>query len=281
MSQETVQTVERALTILRTFSRERPELSPSELARALDLPRTIVIRILNTLERAHFVERVPATSRYRIGPGAFEVGALYLANNPLAAVADEYLDELAAETGHTIYLGTLQSNETILLAVREGSRPVRFLWSIGDRLPVATTSLGKAILMHMTPGQRDALLGTGRLAGLTERSIKTRVELDRQLDEACRRGWSSSEDESYPGVSSVGAAILDAQGEPIAGLSLSFLNYPADPAAFERLGMVVRDAARKLTRHAATYSAYGQQATRYLQPRQDSDTGRANRGPGT
>lgn len=262
--------------MLRTFSREHLDIGPSELARTLGLPRTIVIRILNTLESAQFVERIPGTSRYRIGLGAFEVGALYLANKPLSAVADECLDELAAKTGHTIYLGVLHGDETVLLAVREGNRPVRFLWSVGDRLPVATTALGKAMLMHMTLEQRDEILGRGRLAGLTEQSIKLRAELDRQLDQARRRGWTSAEDESYPGVSAVGAAILDEKGYPIAGLSLSFLNYPPDPTAFEQLGQVVHDAARTLTQRVATHSVYGQQAMRYLQPRRESAASRTS-----
>lgn len=260
--------------VLRTFSRERLDIGPSELARMLGLPRTIVIRILNTLESAHFVERVPGTSRYRIGLGAFEIGALYLANNPLGAAAEECLDELAAKTGHTIYLGVLHADETVLLAVREGNRPVRFLWSVGDRLPVATTALGKAMLMQMTREQRDEILGRGHVAGLTEQSIRLRAELERQLDHARRQGWTRAEDESYPGVSAVGTAILDETGYPIGGLSLSFLNYPPDPAAFEQLGPVVCDAARTLSRRVATYGLYGQQALRYLQPRRESAAGR-------
>lgn len=270
MSQETVQTVERALAVLGTFNRERAELRPSELAHLLGLPRTIVIRILNTLERARFVERVPGDSRYRIGVGAFEVGALYLATNPLIAVAEEALDDLAAETDHTIYLGALRGGETILLAVREGRRPVRFLWSVGDRLPVATTALGKAMLMHTAPEQRDEILGRGSLSGLTDRSLKTRAELDAQLDQARQRGWTVAQDESYPGVSAVGAAILDAQGAPLAGLSLSFLNYPPDPDIYEQLGRVVCAAAQGVTRRVATYSMYGQRAMLQRPRRRDS-----------
>lgn len=269
MTQETVQTVERALAVLRTFSPQRAELRPSELAHLLGLPRTIVTRILNTLERARFVERIPGDSRYRIGVGAFEVGALFLAANPLIAVAEESLDDLAAETGHTIYLGALHDGETVLLAVREGSRPVRFLWSVGDRLPASTTALGKAILMHLAREQRDQILGTGPLSGLTEQSIKTRTQLDAQLDQARRRGWTVAQDESYPGVSAVGAAILDVKGVPMAGLSLSFLNYPPDPDIYEQLGRVVCDAAQRVTRRVATYSMYGQRTMLQHSTRRD------------
>ncbi len=127
MAEETVQTVERACTALRMFSRDRPELRVSELARSLGLSRTIVIRILNTLERVGFVERTAGDARYRIGLAAFEVGGLYLATNQLVAVAGEVLDDLVEKTGHIAYLGSLDGAEAVILSLREGRSPVRFL----------------------------------------------------------------------------------------------------------------------------------------------------------
>lgn len=260
MAEETVQTVERALTVLRAFSRDRPEIRSSELARTLGLSRTIVIRILNTLERAGFVERVPGDARYRIGLAAFEVGALYLASNRLVDVAGEILDELVERTGYTAYLGVLDGGDAVILSLREGRCPVRFLWSAGNRLPVTTTAFGKAMLMYMTAGEIDHILGRGHLPGLTGQSIKTRAELDAQLDGARERGWIVAEDESYPSVSAIGAAILDGQGSPIAGLSLSFLNYPPDPDVYARLGPLIHEAAQKVARRVEMYHAYGQRA---------------------
>ncbi|MBV9279118.1 MAG: IclR family transcriptional regulator [Chloroflexi bacterium] len=243
--------------MLLAFSRERTEVSPSELARTLGLPRTVVVRILNTLEQAGFLERVPGVSLYRIGLSAFEVGALYLANNPLVAVADELLADLVDKTGHTAYLGALYGNEAVILSLREGRSPVRFQWSAGDRLPATTTALGKAILMHLATSDVDRILGRGRLPGLTERSIKTRGELDRELHAARDRGWTVAIDESYPGVCAVGAPILDGSGSPLAGMSISFLNYPPNPDLFDQLGVLVCSTAETVSRRIAAYHAYG------------------------
>jgi len=257
MTQETLQTVERALQVLQIFSRERTEVSQSELARTLGLPRTVVLRILNTLKQAGFLERVPGDSLYRIGLSAFEVGALYLANNPLVTVADELLAGLVDKTGYTGYLGTLYGSEAVILSLREGRSPVRFQWSAGDRLPATTTALGKAVLMRMTISEVDGILGLGRLSGLTERSIKTRGELDLALQAARDRGWTVAQDESYPGVCAVGAPILDAHGSPLAGMSISFLNYPADPDLLDQLGVLVRSTADTVSQRIAAYHAYG------------------------
>lgn len=277
MAQETLQTVERALTVLRTFSRDSPEVRPSELARTLNLPRTIVTRLLNTLEQAGFVERETGDSRYRIGLAAFEVGAVYLANNPLITVAVETLEQLTESTGCTSYLGVLDGHDAVLVSVREGRRPIRFVFSAGDRFPASTTALGKAMLMGMTPEQINQHVGSDRLTELTEHSVKTRAELDAQLADGRGRGWIAAQDESHPGGAAVGAAIFDASETPIAGLSVSFVNYPPDPSVFEQLGAVVRDAAQQLTQRVATYRVYGQrtrlQIPSYRDPAAERTTG--------
>jgi DNA-binding IclR family transcriptional regulator len=263
MSNESSKTVERALRVLRAFDRSSPELSASELARRLQLSRTAIIRILNTLEGAGFLERMAGTLKYRIGLAACEVGALHLVGNPLVAVADEVLQDLAERTGFTAYLGAIYGGEVVILSLREGKLPLRFVWSAGERLPVTTTSVGKAMLMHMDRPRVDQIIGHGRLVGLTKASIATRAELDEQLARYRAKGWVPADEESFPGVSAIGAAILDGEGRPIAGLSLSFLAGANDAAAKERIGALVRDAAGAISRRVATYRAYGH---RHLNP---------------
>lgn len=121
-------------------------------------------RVLVMLERNGFVER-NAQGLYRIGLAACEVGALYLIENPLAKLADETLLQLARSTGGTAYLGRVYGDDIVILGVREGSDPIRFLRSPGDRLPVATTALGKAIPMEMSAAERDEIVGSGPLKG--------------------------------------------------------------------------------------------------------------------
>jgi DNA-binding IclR family transcriptional regulator len=78
MSDETLRTVARTLDLLQAFGRGTPALTIAELVERLGMPRTVVTRMLATLERAQFVERVPSNRRlFRVGPAAWQVGALY------------------------------------------------------------------------------------------------------------------------------------------------------------------------------------------------------------
>jgi DNA-binding IclR family transcriptional regulator len=251
------QTVERAVRILRAFDRASAEMSSSELARRVGLPRTIVVRIINALESGGFLERSSASSKYRIGLAAAEVGALHLSSNPLISAADPLLRKLAERTGYTAYLGILRAPDLVVLAVYEGSIPVRFVWRTGDRVPATTTASGKAMLMHMNPNRIDQVVGSGELVPLTHRSLRTRADLDRQLTEGRSRGWIAAVEESYPGVCAVGAAVLNSHEEPVAGLSLSFLSNPSNQILFEEVGKLVADAAVTTSERLSTYAAYG------------------------
>ena len=75
------------------------------------------------------------------------------------------------------------------------------------------------MLMEMSAAELDEILGPGPLNGLTERSLRTRSDLDQQIKRYQQRGWMPMHEESYPGVSGVGAAIKDSEGRPLAGMS--------------------------------------------------------------
>lgn len=258
MADESLKTVERTLALLGSFSRTRAELSVSDLVARLAVPRSVVVRMLATLEKAEFIERVPGNPRlFRIGLAAGEVGSLYFLSHPLLREAEDIISGLAERTGFTAYLGTIHGAEAIILASREGRLPVRFVWHAGQRLPVATTSFGKAMLMHMEPEQVDRTLGPGPLAGLTEGSVRSRAELDAQLAASAHKGWVPAFEESFPGVYAVGAALLDPMGAPVAGISLSFLRNLADLQQVETMGVAVLEAARTISRRLASSEGYG------------------------
>lgn len=271
MSHETLKTVERTLELLKLFGRQGAELTAAELVERIAMPRSVVVRILATLEQAGFVERAPGNQRrFRVGPAACEVGAQYLKANPLLNTAEDLLTELANATGHTAYLGTLYGAEVLILAHREGRSPVRFIWRAGERLPVATTALGKAVLMHLPRAELDAILGTGELSGLTETSLRTRAELDAQLAAYHGKGWITAAEESFPGVFAVGAAVRDPAGKPVAGISLSLLRNSAEPGQIEVAGEAVLAAAASISRRLGPRLAYSREGfgPRALTPRQ-------------
>lgn len=253
---DTSKTVTNALRLLECFTRETPALTASAFARRLDVPRTSILRLITTLESFQLLER-GADGGWRLGLRVFELGSLYLAGNPALVVVGRALDELVEATQCTAYLGNVQNDEVLILMCREGSLPVRFLWQAGSRLPCTTTALGKAILMHLPPAELAARFADRPLRTLTANSLRCYEDLERDLANARQRGWTLVREESHAGLTAVGAALLDAAGRPVAGISLSYLDHPPDCARLERLAAMVRDAADRLSVRLRAYGDYG------------------------
>jgi DNA-binding IclR family transcriptional regulator len=269
---ETSKTVTNALNVLSCFSRSDPVLTASELTRRLKLARTSVIRLLATLEGFGFIEKSPEAVGYRIGLRAFEVGTLFLAANPLSSVLNRALEDLVGKTQCTAYLAVLDKDDVIILNYREGSLPIRFIWQVGDRLPLNTTAMGKAMLACMSSEEIDRQLGRSKtLRGLTEKSIRTRSQLDADIGKTRERGWGLAREESHPGLTAVGSAILDKARRPIAAISVSFLDYPPNPKRLNQLAAVVMAVADDVSRKVAEYGNYGASLAR--QPLQSASRG--------
>ena len=254
---ETSKTAGNALSVLNCFSRAEPVHTASGLARRLKLTRTSVIRLLATLESFGYLEKCGDEVGYRIGLRAFEVGTLYLAANPLSSVLARALDELVEKTQCTAYLAVLDKDDVVMLNYRDGTLPIRFVWQVGDRLPLHTTAMGKAMLACMSGEEIDRHLGRGKtLRGLTDKSIRTRAQLDADVAKARQRGWGLAREESHHGLTAVGAAIVDNANHPISAISVSFLDYPPNPKRVGELAAIVVAVAAKVSNKVAEYGNY-------------------------
>lgn len=263
---ETSKTVTSALRLLCSFNRDTPTFTVAEIVRELQLPRTNVLRLLASLQSFGFIERDLETGRYRVGLRALELGSLFLDTNPISNLFSGALDELVARTQCTAYLAIMDKDDIVMLNCREGTFPVRFVWSIGARLPATTTAMGKAILMNMSSDEIDAHLGKRKkLRTLTKKSLTSREELERELNLARKRGWGSAQDESYIGLTSVGSVILDRHLVPVAAISISYLDHPPEHGRMERYGQIVQSVAKDVSQKIATRSGFETIHTRAIQ----------------
>src|SRR2546430_15632647 len=144
-----IRAVERAVAILRTFSSGAPELSVSELGRAVGLHKSTVHRLLGTLERTGFVVQAPGTKRYRLGLPLFELGSMVVNTLEVRRVARPHLEEIHRACGETVHLGILDEGEVVYIDKIESTRRVRMYSQVGRRAPAHCTGPGKVLLAQL------------------------------------------------------------------------------------------------------------------------------------
>jgi DNA-binding IclR family transcriptional regulator len=217
-----VQSVQRACQILRAFNCATAEWGVSDLHRHLHLPKSVVFRLLQTLEDQSFVEQDSVSHKYRLGRGSYEMAALYARSNDLIRVSEPFLKQLVAQTRFTAQLGVLDGRDTVSLLVVQSPMSVRVVIDIGDRKPAHASATGKVLLAGLSDETVRALLSDGKLIALTADTLTDIKTLLSHLDKVRDQGYALNRGESTEGIMAVAAPIHDHQGRTVAAVSLGW-----------------------------------------------------------
>ena len=164
-----VQPVMKALQVLEHVARQSHEVTLTEIVSELKLPKTTVFRYLQTLSAASFLHHDQRRDRYGVG---LRFRALAKADKNLQrlrVLAQPEMLGLMETFNETVNLGVLSDRHIVYVDMVEPQRTARIHARVGDRHPVHSTSLGKAIAAFL-PEPRQDLFAEDALKAMT---IKT------------------------------------------------------------------------------------------------------------
>lgn len=184
------------LRVLRVLNQTAKQQSfrLAEISRELDIPKSTLLPILQTLCDQQFLRQNPDGS-YSAGTALFYLGAAFTNRFPLLRYVEEELKQLVDELDETCYFGALDGGNVLYLSKQECNHALRVLIEAGCSLPAYATSLGKALLLDHTEQQLLALYPEG-LQALTEATITDPSTLAKQLRQAQNTGFTSENGES-------------------------------------------------------------------------------------
>ena len=161
MPAETSQTLDRGLRVLDALAVSPGGLTVTELSARLEVNRTVVYRLVSTLEQ-HALLRRDARGRLHLGLGVLHLAA---AVQPvLRDLAVPILRELAEAVGCTAHLTVSDGDEALALAVVEPSwTDFHVSYRVGSRHPLGVGAAGRAILLGRDPGSAAWVVTVGEL----------------------------------------------------------------------------------------------------------------------
>lgn len=161
MAAETSQTLDRGIRVLMVLAAAPQGLSVTALSEALGINRTVVYRLVSTLEQ-HALVRRDGQGRLHVG-----LGVLHLATavQPvLRDVAIPVLRQLAERVGCTAHLTVAEGDEALALAVIEPSwTDFHVSYRVGARHPLTRGAAGRAILLLRQEGGPAYVATSGEL----------------------------------------------------------------------------------------------------------------------
>ncbi len=213
----------RGLAILSSFSRARPLIGVSELARELGLTRSTAHRYVATLLRLGYLRQDAATRKYRLGPRVLDLGLAALESMELRELATPALRRLCAGTGYTTNLAILDGVDVVHIErIRSPTqRHVDLDVRVGSRLPAYCTSLGKVLLAFLPEPERTRTLERVSYRRLGPNTLTDRAALEAELERVRRADLAVNNEELAPGLRSIAAPVRNRTGEVVAAVNLA------------------------------------------------------------
>ncbi|MEU6646088.1 IclR family transcriptional regulator [Saccharomonospora sp. NPDC046836] len=205
----TVRAVERVCSILNLLQQSIDGVSLIEVGQATELPKSSAFRYLWTLEAHRYVERDAQTGLYRLGLGFVGMQSRHL--EVLRERARPWLEELRDEFEETTNLGILDGDQVIYVDIVESRHKVRLAASRGERDPLHSTALGKAIASQLPDARvRDLLARTG-MEQHSDNTITSAEAFHDELAKVRRLGYAVDNGENAPDGRCVAAPLLGTQ----------------------------------------------------------------------
>ena len=242
-----IQSVDRALTILEYFSKDRPEAGVSDIARGLHLNKSTAFGLLCTLERRGYVEQNPDNGRYRLGLRTLELGNAKLAGFDVAGVAHPVLSGLVDQLGETAHLAVYDRGEVVYIDKVEADNTLKISSFVGKRNPSYCTGVGKCLLAFQPAAEIERVIGNGLIA----RTGKTIVDPEAFRAELARvraEDRARDDEEFAEGLICSASPLRDSSGLVCAAISVSAPTIRSDPERVAFVDRAVSEAAKAISK---------------------------------
>lgn len=220
------------------------------LSEGLGMPRSTTHRVLSNLVSEGYLHHVPYQG-YTLGYKLIYLGTRAREQRPLTQLARPFLEKLADYCGDTIHLGQIEGPHVLYLDKLSGQRGLEMRSRIGQRMPLASTGVGRALMLGMTEERWREVYDEAVL--LRERTASERPPLPVWADyldtmrRYLQRGWVMELEENEVGIRCVGAPVRDVTGEVVAAVSVASASFHMSEERMLELGPVVAATAQSIS----------------------------------
>ena len=217
---ETVQSVDRALAIVELLLRSSSPLTVREVAVGTSINRTTVHRLLASLHRRGWIERVADSAAYRPGLRYLALVRASLSGRDFVDEVRPTMERLSLLSRETVHLGVLDNHDVLHIEKVDSPEIVGVSSRVGTRAVPHVTGLGKALLASGPDEELEAYIEHAGKRSLPPSAFDPEA-FRAEIALARRRGYSIDDGESSPGVRCLAVAVRGAGGNPLFAISLT------------------------------------------------------------
>ena len=243
-----VQSVERAISILEALS--HGEIGLVELSKKVDLNKSTVHRLLNTLMYKGYVSQNMDNSRYKLTLKVAELSTKVLGTFDIVAIAKPYLKELVNKTNEVVHLVHIEKDDIVYIDKVEPDNIIRMHSYIGKRIPIYSTAVGKAYMAFLEEHDFDKYWEeiSKKIVKLTENTINTKEGMVLNLKTVREVGYATDMEENEKDVICVAAPIFSFDKSIKYAISISTPKIRIDDERIKLFGRLVKETTANISK---------------------------------
>jgi IclR family transcriptional regulator, KDG regulon repressor len=219
--EDVMQTIDRAIKILKSYTEKDKELSLADLHKKLGLSKSSLQRILNTLVHHGLLDKDDKQKTYRLGIELYFLGELVEKNSTLLSCAKPHMETLRDRLGESVHLNIIHQGERKCIGYLSSRHELITLINVGQTSPLYAGASAKVLMAHLPDSELSDHLTGIKLDKITDTTIKSSDDLMKEIIKIRDNGYAISFGERVIGAFSVSAPIRNHLNEVIAGLSLT------------------------------------------------------------
>lgn len=207
-----LQSLDRGMLVLKLLA-EKGGLSVTELAKEMEVDKSTVSRVLETLRRHDMVQSDKTTRKYQLGFRLMYLGERMSNGIAIIDIARPVLMEVSRYLGQSVHLCAYNKASVYVIDQIVSSLPYTMSARIGMIEPLHSSSVGKCILAYRTERRREEILSDYEMTAYTERTITDKDMLRKELERIRKERYALDDEEMFLNVRCIAVPIFDYHGE--------------------------------------------------------------------
>lgn len=213
-----VNSLARGLEVICAFTKTRPKMTLSEIARTTGMTRATVRRFLLTLVREGYAEK--DDKLFYLKPKVLELGYSALSSMSMLDVIQPVMNDLAKTLQESVFAAVLAGEDVIYIARATSDRLINVSITVGSRAPAHAVSTGRVLLAAEPQDGLLRYLDRVKLEKLTPNTVTSKVKLRSTIEEVRIANYSIVDQELEVGLGSISVPIRTGDGKVIAALNV-------------------------------------------------------------
>ena len=217
---KTIQSLERAFSILELFQNGKPEMSLKEIADTIQLNKSTTFGLVNSLTTLGYLFQNEDNQKYSLGLKILSLTNAVKMNNILIRASRPYLEELCQKYREPVHSAQELNGNIVYIDKVDADTSMYINTQIGTKNYMHCTGVGKVLLAYKTDEELDAFLEQP-LKALTFNTITNPDKLREEMKKIRDNGYGGDDEEIEIGLSCVAVPVMKSENKPGFAISVA------------------------------------------------------------